>query len=347
MRKAKTLKLGLILLALGLPLLFNQCGKVAFEVSPAEKAQAYGNLVSLSSIKIENGAPYTRNLGVGLTLYSPQAVQMKISNQADCSDGTWEAFSPAKAWTLSHSDAQVSVFALYKDIYDNVSNCVSASIVHDDIAPQLTFAQAANLITNSAALNISWTASDNLSGIATTQCVDSQGATSSCTSSLLNAAQGDGTKTFTVKLQDNAGNSSSFNYSWLLDTKPPTVLINSQPPLKTKMGSGAFTFSATDQGGSGVKAYYCRIEPAVAAPCTSPFNFSGLADGTYTFDVYATDVAGNSSTPVSATWTIISKAPGLAFTSTPPPISNSGSAPSCICWHGSQPAHRFFPVPTG
>jgi hypothetical protein len=321
-----------VLVAVG----FNNCGQVAFQVSESMKAAARNELMSLSNIQIENGAEFTRDHQVSLQIFSPRAVQMKISNNPDCSDGNWETYATAKSWTLPQSNARESVFAQFKDELDQLSGCVSDDIVHDDIPPHAVFAGAAGLVTNQSALRVDWTATDNLSGVDSQTCLDTTSQSGSCANSLSTNSSGDGTKTVTVKVKDRAGNEAAFTYSWMLDTTPPQVVINSRPALRTKDGNARFEFSGSDSG-SGIDKYFCRKLPAAVQPCTSPITYSGLTDGDYGFEVYAVDKAGNMSAKVQATWSVIMTAPGLAFTKTPPQITNLQTAP--FAFTGTDAAH--------
>jgi M6 family metalloprotease-like protein/uncharacterized repeat protein (TIGR02543 family) len=84
----------------------------------------------------------------------------------------------------------------------------------------------------------------------------------------------------------------------LPDTTPPVTTITGTPPLNSSAGS--FTFSANEPA-----TFACKIDSASYAACSSPYGFSGLADGSHTFTVRATDLAGNPETvPPSYTWTI-------------------------------------------
>ena len=66
-------------------------------------------------------------------------------------------------------------------------------------------------------------------------------------------------------------------------------------------GSASFTFSSTESGSS----FSCRLDAGSWGSCTSPKAYSGLSNGSHTFDVRATDGAGNTDgTPGSRTWTV-------------------------------------------
>jgi hypothetical protein len=112
----------------------------------------------------------------------------------------------------------------------------------------------------------------------------------------------EGEHVFAATATDAAGNeSTSATYRWTVDvTAPPSPTITSRPPDRSPRGSAAFSFA----GDSG--SFVCRLDDAPAEPCVSPYRLPGpLAAGAHTFAVFARDAAGNRSTPVSATWTIV------------------------------------------
>jgi hypothetical protein len=108
-----------------------------------------GNVSSYSpigSVSINTGAPtgtitinsnelYTKSESVTLQLsassgYFPGTsnIQMKISNNADLSDGVYEAFSSTKNWTLSSGDGNKTVYVQFKDSTNNQSGAYSDRI---------------------------------------------------------------------------------------------------------------------------------------------------------------------------------------------------------------------------
>src|SRR5205814_6692363 len=73
--------------------------------------------------------------------------------------------------------------------------------------------------------------------------------------------------------------------------------------------------------------FACQLDASAFALCVSPQSYSGLADGSHTFQVRATDAAGNTDpTPASYTWTVDTTAPDTTITAAPPARSNSSSA---------------------
>ncbi|HEX6651583.1 MAG TPA: discoidin domain-containing protein, partial [Thermoleophilaceae bacterium] len=87
------------------------------------------------------------------------------------------------------------------------------------------------------------------------------------------------------------------------DTTPPDTAIDpsSGPTGTTTSTSASFTFSSSETGSS----FECRIDNGAWGACTSPKSYSGLSTGSHTFDVRATDAAGNTdATPASRTWTV-------------------------------------------
>jgi hypothetical protein len=84
------------------------------------------------------------------------------------------------------------------------------------------------------------------------------------------------------------------------DTTPPETTITSQPSETPASTSATFDFTANEPA-----SFECSLDDAPFAACTSPAFYSGLADGSHTFQVQATDAAGNADpTPAEQTWTV-------------------------------------------
>lgn len=133
------------------------------------------------------------------------------------------------------------------------------------------------------------------------QCKLDASAFAACTSPKNFPTLVDGSHTFTVQASDAAGNTGSKNYTWTIDTQPPPApSIDSRPADPTNSTSAGFSFSDTQAGVS----FRCQLDGGGFSSCTSPKSYSGLADGSHTFDVKAVDPAGNDSGVASYRWTI-------------------------------------------
>ena len=137
-----------------------------------------------------------------------------------------------------------------------------------------------------------------------------------------------GSHTFEVQAVDAAGNadSSPASRKWNVDVPPPdttapTTSLGSGPSGTVTSASASFSFSSSEPGSS----FECRLDGAAWGGCSSPKEYSGLANGAHTFDVRATDAAGNTdASPESRTWTVTVPAPA----DTTPPETSISAGPS-------------------
>ena len=91
--------------------------------------------------------------------------------------------------------------------------------------------------------------------------------------------------------------------SGLTDTTAPETIITSGPQAETTETTATFYFTCNEEPCS----YECRIDGGAWGICTSPATYTGLGTGQHTFEVRASDEAGNTDpTPSSCTWSVIS-----------------------------------------
>ena len=199
----------------------------------------------------------------------------------------------------------------------------------DTTAPDTTLNSNPTNPSNSATGTFTFSGDDGSgSGVSGFECQIDGGGFSACTSPKTYNSLSDGPHTFQVRSRDNAGNAdaSPASFTWLVDTTAPDTSITGNPTNPSGTNSPSFSFTGSD-GGSGVASFECSLDGAPFAPCTSPANLSGLADGNHTFSVRSIDNAGNAdATPAAYTWLVDTTAPDTNLTSTPANPSNSSSA---------------------
>ena len=95
--------------------------------------------------------------------------------------------------------------------------------------------------------------------------------------------------------------------AWFVAVGPLDTTIVAGPSGTLGSSAASFAFSGSEPGG-----FECRLDGATFAACSSPTSYAGVLNGPHTFEVRATDTAGNvDPTPASRTWTVSS--PALAF----------------------------------
>jgi hypothetical protein len=120
-----------------------------------------------------------------------------------------------------------------------------------------------------------------------------------------------------VTATDKAGNSSSpLAHLWNVDRTAPTIRFTKTPASLTQLTNDSFEFLGQDSV-SPITSYQCRLDGSVFANCSSPSQFSNLAQGLHGFEVRAIDAAGNTSTSLPYSWTVDSVGPNIVILERP------------------------------
>ncbi len=147
---------------------------------------------------------------------------------------------------------------------------------------------------------------------------------------------GTGTGTLGLNLTDATGITNGLGATvcapqtgevYRLDRTAPLTVFTSTPPAATTSTTAGFVYTTQDVGGARVVRVECRLDSAAFANCSGSSNFSGLSEGSHTFEVRAEDTLGNVNAPVvSYTWTIDNTAPETTISSKPSNPSAGSSA---------------------
>ncbi len=194
------------------------------------------------------------------------------------------------------------------------------NIIIDTVAPDTTIVTGPSGTVNST--SATFTFSSNESG--TFQCSLDGAAYGACTSGINLTSLSQGSHTFEVRARDLALNvdPTPASRTWIVDTVAPETTIDSGPTGMVSSSSATFSFSSSEVGST----FQCSLNGTAFSSCTSPANYTGLAEGPRTFAVRATDPAGNQdSSAATRGWTVDTVAPDTTINSGP-----SGPTPSTI-----------------
>ena len=154
---------------------------------------------------------------------------------------------------------------------------------------------------------------------------------SACTSPATYNSLAQGSHSFDVRATDQVGNTGTPTcFTWTVDTTAPDTTIDTRPAAYTSSNSATFTFHASE--GS---TFACQLDGGAFSSCSSPQSYPGLAQGTHTFSVQATDTAGNTGSPASYSWAIDTTDPDTSITSGPENGSTTSSTSASFSFTGS------------
>ena len=221
--------------------------------------------------------------------------------------------SPQRVGPLPDGRHTVAVSAT--DAAGNVGTRTHAWTV-DTTAPVVTFDSAPADQSNAASPAIEFSTEAG----ARVECIIDGIAIDPCASPQTVGPLPDGRHTFEVAATDAAGNTGSRSHSWTVDTIPPAVTLGGVPRDPSNAASATLEFST--EAGARVE---CSIDGIAIERCASPQPVGPLADGTHTFEVRATDAAGNTGPAAGYAWTVDTTPPAVTFHSLPAGLSNEAS----------------------
>ncbi len=284
-------------------------------------------------------------------LYAQAPGQSSYSKVASDTSGS---SSGSFSYSATNGDGTYSFYTIATDKAGNVQATPASpnsTTLLDTTAP--TSNASSPTLSNSTALTVSYTASDNPGGSGLAEVdlyaqapgqssyskVASDTSGSSSGSFSYSATNGDGTYSFYTIATDEAGNvqatPASPNSTTLLDTTPPTS--NASSPALSNSTALTVSYTASDNpGGSGLaevdlyaqapgQSSYSKVASNTSGSSSGSFSYTATAgQGTYSFYTIATDKAGNvQATPASPNSTTLLDTTAPTSNASSPALSNS------------------------
>jgi hypothetical protein len=135
----------------------------------------------------------------------------------------------------------------------------------------------------------------------TFECRIDSGSFTPCDSPFTSDVLSDGAHVFGVRAKDANGHvdPTPASRAFGVDAIPETT-ISAGPSGVFASSSAVFRFTASESA-----SFQCRIDGDRWVPCTSPWSYASLSNGSHSFEVAATDSTGNTDpTPAIAFWSI-------------------------------------------
>ncbi len=152
---------------------------------------------------------------------------------------------------------------------------------------------------------------------------------------LLFLAEGEHTLAVRAVRPSGTPDPSPATSSWTVDRTPPRTTITSGPADGSSTTSGTVSFGYTsNEAGS---SFACRFDSHPFAPCSSPSTASGLGDGRHSFQILATDDAGNHGPTVTRTFEVVTPCPA----GTSPTVACSTDAQGRLTMIGTAAGETF------
>ncbi len=273
------------------------------------------------SVLINNGAAKTVSENVQISYAGANIAHFYVTATAGCSSGgVWRSIlstpSPVP-YKLSALNATSSVFVKFRNggTGGPESACLTASIAHDNLPPQLGFtAPAANSFVNgTTATSFAFSGICSENGRPVNLTVNSIPETANCTGQVFSkvvnvAALVDGPINVSASQTDSLGNvSSPIVRQFQKDTVVPTVAISSPASLSiiAQSGQSGFIVSGTcSEDGQAVvlSGAVNGVAPCIGGLFSASLDFTLALEGNQLVRVDHVDEAGNQAVQASRTF---------------------------------------------
>jgi len=279
------------------------------------------------------------------TLGAGSPTQVRLYASADCSgpvaaSGSAAEFTGAGITVTVADDTTTPLSAIAAGEADSAcSNTIN--YVEDSTAPATVIDSGPSGVTNNPSPSFAFHSPDSGVSFECRLDASSGGAWAPCSSPKDYTGLAQGSHKFEVRAIDAAANvdPTPAVRSFSVDTAPPNTLMDSGPTGATNNPSPSFAFHSPQAG----TTFECRLDASSGgawAPCSSPKDYTGLAEGPHKFEVRAIDPAGNADpTPALRSFRVDTTPPNTLIDSGPTGATNNPS-PS-FTFHSPQSGTTF------
>jgi hypothetical protein len=216
----------------------------------------------------------------------------------------------------------VEITARAVDGAGNIGTAAARVVTVDNTPPRALISSGPAPSTFALSASFAFSASESGAGF---ECSLDAGAFAACVSPQAYTGLAVGEHVFQVRAVDAAGNVQQppSERRWTIvaaDTAAPETTIDSGPSGTVTSSSASLAFSASEANAT----FACRLDASAWVSCSSPQSYAALAAGEHSFEVRASDAAGNvDPTPASRSWSVQG-----ADTTAPQTVIESGPASS-------------------
>lgn len=212
------------------------------------------------------------------------------------------------------------------DGFDNRSVPAQYTWVVDTTAPSISITGGPRPLTNVTRAQFQFTGSDSQGILTGFECRLDSGSYTVCSSGQTYDNLSLGGHTFNLRARDNFGNTSTpISYSWEIDTSAPIIQISQSPDLITKESTAHFVWTVSENSGQ-IASQEC-LHNGHSISCSGlSHRLSGLAEGSHTFQIRVTDVAGNSGDSIKYKWVIDTTPPRVTISRGPDSLTGQSNA---------------------
>lgn len=209
----------------------------------------------------------------------------------------------SKTGTAPLADGTYTAQAAQSDSAGNVNVSEAGTFVIDTAKPETNIASAPADLTSDSTPGFAFSSPDATKFVCRLYPAGMASAPPfvDCASPRTTEPLADGSYIFQVAAVDAAGNQdeSPGSRAFRVDTAAPRATIQVAAG-DTTASSATFVFAANEAA-----SFRCRIDGGAWEPCSSPRSFTGLSLGPHTFEVTASDAAGNRGSVARHDWQVL------------------------------------------